>query len=235
VTAPAAPAATPVTEQAPAVAAASSAPASVAVSISKSPGEDSPDGAVSAAQAQDESKVDASAVVDSGPRPEPVSKSQAEAVGPALGPSAPPVENTDPTDYSVRPDGSVVVAAGETLEQYARWLRVRVAHLRQLNHQRKGRQVALGHHVKLDFARVSREQFEHRRREYHRQIQAAYFATHRISGTQVYISRSGDSLWGLTRRFDDIPEWLLMQYNPDVRFDELQPRTQITVPLIKAL
>ena len=205
------------------------------VSASASTAEEATDGAVTAAQAKTESAVDAQAVENAGPKPEPVSKSEAEAAGPALGPSAPPVENTDPTDYSVKRDGSVVVASGETLGHFAKWLRVKPEHLRQLNHLHKGHQVALGNRVKLDFARVSREQFEDKRREYHRQVQAAYFATHRISGTQVYISRAGDSIWSLVRRFDNLPPWLLIQYNPDVRFDELHPDTQITVPLVDDL
>ena len=51
--------------------------------------------------------------------------------------------------------------------------------------------VRIGHKLKLDFANSTHEQFESQRRDYHRQLQAAYFASHRISGTQVHVVRPG--------------------------------------------
>ena len=93
----------------------------------------------------------------------------------------------------------------------------------------------IGHKLKLDFANSSHEKFESQRRDYHRQLQAAYFASHRISGTQVHVARAGDSLWNLTHRFGDLPAWLLQQYNPDVAFDELRAGTQIVLPRVEDL
>ena len=54
-------------------------------------------------------------------------------------------------------------------------------------------------------------------------------------GTQVHIVRSGDSLWTLTHRFGDLPEWLMEQYNPDVAFDALKAGTQIVLPRVADL
>ena len=90
----------------------------------------------------------------------------------------------------------------------------------------------IGHKLKLDFANSSHEKFEAQRRDYHRQLEAAYFASHRISGTQVHVARAGDSLWSLTHRFGDLPAWLLQQYNPDVAFDALRAGTQIVLPRV---
>ena len=59
----------------------------------------------------------------------------------------------------------------------------------------------VGRKVHLDFHRVSREEFEQKRREYHQTLQASYFASHRIVGTEVYIARRGDSMWTITQRF----------------------------------
>ena len=128
-----------------------------------------------------------------------------------------------------------MVAATETLGAYAGWLDVSPARLRALNHLRGAGRVRIGRKLKLDFAHSSHAMFEAQRRDYHRQLEAAYFASHRISGTQVHMVRSGDSLWGLTHRFGDLPEWLLQQYNPDVSFDALRAGTQIVVPRVADL
>jgi membrane-bound lytic murein transglycosylase D len=86
--------------------------------------------------------------------------------------------------------------------------------------------------LKLDFKSVTREQFEQRRRDYHQQLQAEYFAAHHISGTEIYIARHGDSLWSLTQR-GQLPIWLLQQYNPDLDFGELRAGTQVVLPRVE--
>jgi membrane-bound lytic murein transglycosylase D len=195
-------------------------------------------GGVSPQVAQQESEQDARAVAKEQPLTpsQPVSAKQAEAITPGLGPTqVVAADNADATDYSVGSDDSIVVAGTETLGYYADWLDVSVARLRTLNHLRGKAAVRVGHKVKLDFANSSHEKFESQRRDYHRKLQAAYFASHRISGTQVHVVRSGDSLWSLTHRFGDLPAWLLQQYNPDAAFDELRAGTQIIVPRVEDL
>jgi membrane-bound lytic murein transglycosylase D len=125
------------------------------------------------------------------------------------------------------------VAAAETLGHYADWLGLNAARLRTLNGLKSRTPLVLGRHLKLDFSRVSHEQFEQRRRSYHQQLEAAYFATHRITGTQIYIARSGDSLWTVTQR-GQLPVWLLRQYNPDLNFADLRPGTQIVLPQVES-
>ena len=165
-----------------------------------------------------------------------MSAKQAEAITPSLGPAAVvAADNADATDYSVAADDTIVVAATETLGAYAGWLDVSLGRLRALNHLRGKAAVRIGHKVTLDFANSSHEKFEAQRRAYHRQLQAAYFASHRISGTQVHVVRAGDSLWNLTHRFGDLPAWLLQQYNPDVAFDDLRAGTQIVLPRVEDL
>lgn len=182
----------------------------------------------------DEDTVAIAAIGAPAAKAQPVSAAQAEALGPALGPTA--VEATataDPIDYSVSKKQTIVVAAAETLGHYADWLHVSAASLRKLNHLRRRSAVVMGHHIKLDFHRVSPEVFEAKRREYHRSLEASYFAAHRIAGTEVYIARRGDSLWTVTQRYEQLPIWLIEQYNPDVNFGDMRPGTQIVVPRIE--
>ena len=164
---------------------------------------------------------------------QPVSASQADALGPSLGPADGSGQNADPTDYSVARNETIRVASDETLGHYAEWLGVSAQDLRRINHLRFRQAVMIGHRIRLDFRRVPPGEFEARRREYHQELDAAYFATHRIVGTEQYVVQSGDSLWTLTQRFSQLPTWLLRQYNPDTDFADIRPGTQLVVPRIE--
>jgi membrane-bound lytic murein transglycosylase D len=195
-------------------------------------------GGVPAAEAQRESAEEAAAVATvHGPaeNAQPVSAAQAEALSPALGPAADTQQSADPTDYSVAKNDTIQVAAAETLGHYADWLGVTAAHLRQINKMSYGRPVLIGHKIHLDFHKVARDEFEQRRREYHQTLQASYFASHRIVGTEVYIARRGDTLWTVTQRFSQLPVWLLQQYNPDLDLADLHPGTQIVMPRVEVV
>jgi len=200
----------------------------------------SPGGAVSAEVAQRESAEDAVAadVVVTANRSnvaavQPVSAAQAEAIGPALGPAAETQQSADPTDYSVAHDDTIRVAAEETLGHFADWLGVSANEVRTVNHFHARTPVRIGQRIHLPFQKVTRQEFETRRREYHRTLQASYFAAHRIVGTEVYIARPGDSGWTLTERHAQLPLWLLQQYNPDLDLAELRAGTQIVMPRVQ--
>lgn len=182
----------------------------------------SPQGATDEASADDESA-------------QPVSAAQADELSPSLGPEDGAAQNADPTDYSVARNGTIEVAAAETLGHYADWLGVRAADLRRINHLSFRRPVIVGHRIRLDFRRVPPDEFEARRRNYHQALEAGYFAAHRIVGTEQYVAQSGDSLWTLTQRFAQLPLWLLREYNPDTDFSDLHPGTQLVVPRIEAV
>ncbi|MFL6600553.1 MAG: LysM peptidoglycan-binding domain-containing protein [Steroidobacteraceae bacterium] len=195
-------------------------------------------GAVSTEEAARESVEEAKAVAKAEvptQNAQPVNAAQAEELSPALGPTADTQQSADPTDYSVSKENTIRVAAAETLGHYADWLRVSAGRLRQLNKMSFAKPVLIGHKIKLEFGRVSREEFETKRREYHAELQATYFAEHRIIGTEVYIVRRGDALWTVTQRFNQLPIWLLQQYNPDVDLADLHPGTQIVMPRVETV
>jgi membrane-bound lytic murein transglycosylase D len=199
---------------------------------------------VAAALPSDASAVPApDAVSESAPAPapltpkrppkEPVSERQTESA--ALLPAAAPTGNGDTTDYSVGAGDTVIVQAAETLGHYADWLRVSSETLRTLNKLHKKAMVTLGHRVKLDFSKVTPEQFEATRREYHQHLQEDFFAAHRIAGTENYSVKRGDSLWVIAQQHGDLPVWLVTQYNPDVDFGDVRPGTVITLPQVAAI
>jgi membrane-bound lytic murein transglycosylase D len=167
------------------------------------------------------------------PPKEPVSERQAESA--ALLPAASPSGNGDNTDYGVGAGNTVVVQAGETLGHFADWSKVNSASLRALNKLHKNAMVTLGHKIKLDLSQVTATQFETVRRDYHRQQQEAFFAGHRISGTENYLVKKGDSLWIIAQQHGDLPVWLVAEYNPDVDFGDVRPGTSIALPRVEAI
>jgi membrane-bound lytic murein transglycosylase D len=216
------------------VAVAATAPPKSALAAATTPAQ--PSGGVPAAVAEQESKEEAAAVAASvkpAQRIEPVSAAQAQAISPSVGPAVENTATADPFDYSVSNQSTIVVAAGETLGHYADWLGITAAKLRNVNRMKFGRPVIMGRHLKLDFSKVSRDAFEETRREYHRTLQASYFAAHRITGAEVYVVKRGDSLWTVVRRYGDLPLWLVQQYNPDSDLMDMRPGTQIVVPRVE--
>jgi membrane-bound lytic murein transglycosylase D len=167
------------------------------------------------------------------PPKEPVSERQAETT--ALLPAAAPSGNGDTTDYSVGAGNTVVVQATETLGHLADWSKVSSASLRVLNKLHKNAMVTLGHKVKLDLSQVSAAQFEAARRDYHRQLQESFFAAHRISGTENYVVKKGESLWIIAQQHADLPIWLVAEYNPDVDFGDVRPGATIALPRVEPI
>jgi membrane-bound lytic murein transglycosylase D len=197
-----------------------------------------PGGAVPAEEAQREVDEDEAAAANapSIENTQPVSAAQAEELAPSVGPAHDTQQNPDPTDYTIARDGSIYVAATESLGQYAEWLDVTPAHLAQLNHmKRAGRPLAIGRKIRLDFHSVSQKQFEAKRRHYHHSLQAAFFAAHRIVGTATYVARKGDTYWHISQRYSKVPIWLMQQYNPDVDLTEVRAGVKLVVPRVEAI
>jgi membrane-bound lytic murein transglycosylase D len=213
---------------APAIAAAAATAAAAAPPAAALPAVEAP-GAPAASTA-----VAPSAIARLPPPPrEPVSERQAEST--ALLPAASPSGNGDTADYSVSADNTVMVQAAETLGHFADWSKVSSTSLRTLNKLHKNAMVTLGHKVKLDLSQVSAAQFEATRRDYHRQLQESFFAAHRISGTENYVVKKGESLWIIAQQHSDLPVWLVAEYNPDVDFGEVRPGTTIALPRVEAI
>ncbi len=166
---------------------------------------------------------------------EPVSAAQAQALGPKLVSGAQAVAMAaDPSDYTVADDGTIEVQAAETLGHYAEWLGLRASQLRDLNNMRFGTPVVIGRRVRIDLSQANGELFEQRRRDYHQRLQEEFFAANRIVGTEVHVVRRGESLWAIAQKYQKVPIWLLRQYNADVDFGDVRPRTELVLPRIES-
>jgi membrane-bound lytic murein transglycosylase D len=191
-------------------------------------------------------------VADAEPTPEPEAEAALAAsaetspaaepavAGPALVAAAPAVASAapygsrppDPSDYAVH-GTRVRVQADETLGHYADWLEVRASHLRSINGMRYGQDLAIGSRLKLDFSRVTPEEFERRRLAYHRSLQEEFFDAWQVTGTDEHVLRRGETLWELATQRYRVPVWLLRQYNPDLDFAALPAGARMVVPRIE--
>jgi membrane-bound lytic murein transglycosylase D len=136
----------------------------------------------------------------------------------------------DPGDYLVADDNSIEVQGSETLGHYAEWLDLRASRLRRINGMPYGRPVVIGHRLKLDFSRITQQEFERRRLVFQKELQQTFFMVWQIRSTHQHVIAEGESLWVLTRRQYKIPLWLLRQYNPDLDPDKLRPGMVIVIP-----
>ncbi len=164
---------------------------------------------------------------------EPASEKEADEIGPALLSGAHAAASADPADYSVHDDSTIRVQAAETVGHYAEWLEVRASQVRKLNRMTAATPVVIGRKLKMDFSKITPDQFEARRTAYHRQLQEAFFTEFRISGDISHTVKSGESIWVLAQQRYNIPIWLLRQYNPDVDLGSVRPGTKLVIPTVE--
>ena len=104
--------------------------------------------------------------------------------------------------------------------------------LRRLNRMSYSAPVVIGRQTRLDFSKITPEDFERRRLQYHRSIQEEFFAAYEVIGTDHHLLRRGDTIWFLAARRYEIPVWLLRQYNPTLDFGALHAGTNMVIPRV---
>jgi membrane-bound lytic murein transglycosylase D len=136
----------------------------------------------------------------------------------------------DPTDYTVSNQKTIEIQAAETLGHYAEWLGLRASRLRRINKMKYRTPVVIGQRLKMDFSKVTPEEFVRQRTAYHKSLQESYFERFQITGSDKHKLRRGQSLWSLAKHKYKIPLWLIRQYNPDLAFNNIRAGITITIP-----
>jgi membrane-bound lytic murein transglycosylase D len=129
--------------------------------------------------------------------------------------------------------GTIRVEVEETLGHYAEWLGVKAWEIRRLNGFPYGRAIRIAQQIKIPLHRVSKEEFEEKRFEFHKELSEDFFASFRIEKVQTYIVRKGDNIWTLSKEKFEVPLWLIKKYNADLNFGALQPSQKLLIPIIE--
>ena len=132
-----------------------------------------------------------------------------------------------------RPIGRIQVEVEETLGHYAEWLEVSASEIRRLNGLRYGRPLRINDSIKIPLRRVTKEAFEEKRFEFHKELAEDFFASFRIEKIQTYTVRRGDNIWTLSKEKFEVPLWLIKKYNAHLDFGELHPAQELFVPIIE--
>ena len=142
---------------------------------------------------------------------------------------------SDPSDYTVAPDGTIEVQPLETLGHYGDWLEIKTQRLRDLNGLAFRTPVDVGQRIRLDLGTVNAKAFEQRRIAYHRTQQDSFFRRHVIGDVNEHVIKRGESIWIIALRKYDVPVWLLRQYNPELDMHNVQPGTKVQIPILMAV
>jgi len=132
-----------------------------------------------------------------------------------------------------KPVGIIQVEMEETLGHFAEWLEIPTKIIRRLNRFPYSRTLRLHMKVKIPLDKISKEQFEETRLEYHKKIQEDFFSFYEIETVQLYRLQKGDNIWTLCNDRFEMPVWLLKKYNPTVDFSDLRWSQNLVIPVIK--
>ncbi len=140
------------------------------------------------------------------------------------------------SDYAIKMisdnTGKVVVRPEETIGHYAEWSRVPVKRVLSLNRKKRMRHIRSGSPIKVPLSRVSAEQFEQKRLEYHMSLREDFYDAYKVDGEKEVSIKRGQSLWDLCVKENEAPIWLVRLYNPDARLNNLMPGDIITIPTV---
>lgn len=131
--------------------------------------------------------------------------------------------------------GIIRVGVEETLGHYADWLEIPTKDIRRLNGFPYGRLVRVNEPIKIPLHKISKDQFEEKRFEYHKEMQEDFFSAYRIDDVKTYNIKNGDNLWSLCLETFQVPFWLINKYNPRLDFNKLQPAQEIRIPIVEEI
>ncbi|MBW2200535.1 MAG: LysM peptidoglycan-binding domain-containing protein, partial [Deltaproteobacteria bacterium] len=131
--------------------------------------------------------------------------------------------------------GMIRVEVEETLGHYAEWLGISAQEIRRLNGFRYGRIIRINQPTKIPLHKVTKEQFEEKRFEYHKELSEDFFASYRVEKVQVYFIEKGDNIWTLSRAKFEVPLWLIKRYNAGINFSQLMPSQKLIIPLVEKI
>ncbi len=128
----------------------------------------------------------------------------------------------------------ITVEPDETLGHFADWLDSGFAkEVRRVNRMKSGQSIRAGQTIRLPIKTdAQKAQFEQRRSEYHRVLAEEFKEHFVVVDARDYTVKAGDSPWAIASR-NEMPVWVLMRFNPDLRRRSPSVGDKLSLPVIK--
>jgi membrane-bound lytic murein transglycosylase D len=130
-------------------------------------------------------------------------------------------------------DDCLIVFPNETLGHFADWLKISLSYLRQLNNLGHRRTIYQGQKIKLDFRRVSKEEFVAKRYDYHLQVLNGFLAQKEFVNCVEYKIAAGESVWDIAYNRYNLPLELIQYFNIHSDFNKLYPGDVLKIPVLR--
>jgi membrane-bound lytic murein transglycosylase D len=131
--------------------------------------------------------------------------------------------------------GIIQVVVEETLGHYAEWLNIPAREIRRLNGFRYGRLLRINQNLKIPLHKVSKEAFEGKRLEYHKEIVEDFFSSYKVETVKIHYIKKGENIWTLCRDVFEVPLWLIQKYNTALDFNNLRMSQPVQVPVVEKI
>ncbi|MEJ2050141.1 MAG: transglycosylase SLT domain-containing protein [Calditrichota bacterium] len=130
-------------------------------------------------------------------------------------------------------DDCLIVFPNETLGHFADWLKISLSYLRQLNNLGHRRTIYQGQKIRLDFRRVSKEEFVNKRYNYHLQVLNGFLAQKEFVNCVEYKIAAGESVWDIAYNRYNLPLELIQYFNIHSDFNKLYPGDILKIPVLR--
>lgn len=130
--------------------------------------------------------------------------------------------------------GYICVEPEETLGHYSDWLQVKTQRVRDWNNLSYGTAIHLNQKIKLIFDKVTPDEFNLVRLEYHRGLEEDFFVNYEITDTLTHRIKNGENLWYLCNYVYNLPYWLVVDFNKDVDLTNLKTGDKLIIPAVKS-
>ncbi|MBN2367221.1 MAG: LysM peptidoglycan-binding domain-containing protein, partial [Calditrichaeota bacterium] len=128
----------------------------------------------------------------------------------------------------------VNVLANETLGHFADWLGIPLHYLQKLNNMGRRRTIYQGQRLRLDFSRVSPEEFSRKRHEYHLEILKSFMREKEFVNLAEYQINRGESVWELAKNRYQIPLEIIQYFNIRMDINRLYPGDVLRIPTFQS-
>ena len=118
--------------------------------------------------------------------------------------------------------GEILLWFDETISNIALWLNIDVKLLKMWNNTKK---ISFQEKMKLYFVNISKEDFQKKRINFHRNKYESFFKEKKIVHLKNYIVQKENNI--------DVPKWLLYCYNPQLYYKDLTDIKELLLPVIK--